>query len=78
MLQSDEFRNYNVDGMLVVDEEQIMRSLSLLELATPKTKTTLGIPTANHKASVTALNCLESPLRLLVSGSRDGIVKVWR
>jgi len=83
----DEWKRENVfrfkstvqNNLTIFDEELSTRSLSSSERITPKTNTTaLGIPTATHKACITALCCLESPNKLLVSGSRDGVVKVWR
>lgn len=36
------------------------------------------LPAANHVAGVTAMAWLDLPERLLLSGARDGVVKVWR
>jgi hypothetical protein len=72
-------RGYTHEDLTIYDEEQTVRTLSLAELAAPKTQShMLNAPTATHKACITALNYAESPLRLLISGSRDGMLKVWR
>lgn len=36
------------------------------------------LPSVDHLDCITDLAVLEQPIRLLVSGSRDGVVKVWK
>jgi len=38
----------------------------------------MDFPSINHHDCITSLQCLEFPTQMLISASRDGVIKVWK
>jgi len=71
------YKSYKSEDLIIFEEYPDPRQIPCSDIDL-RIDPALTPPSNNHNDTISALTCLEIPSCMVVSGSRDGVIKVWR
>lgn len=70
------YRCTSLEDITIFDEEPTIKSINMADIELLPDPALVS-PSIHHHDTITQLGVLEVPHQMLISGSRDGVVKVW-